>query len=87
VNNVINKTHAPLVMVESLIKERVRELNEGKLLSAEEVLCLHEIFKSLNELKVKMMHALHQEGKTYKEIGDIFDMTRVNAYYILSKCK
>ena len=81
---------------ESLVNEAIRKTNEvvaelsrkvksGTPLTQKEIVGIDDLLIGVRGLKILMMKRMRFEGVTYSEIGKVFGMTRVNAFYLINK--
>jgi len=81
---------------ENLVDEAIRKTNEavaelskkiksGTFLTQQEIVGLDDLLLGVKKLKVLMMKRMRLDGATYAEIGKVFDMSKINVYYLINK--
>ena len=81
---------------ENLVSEAIRKTNEviaelnkkvkgGAVLAQKEIVGIDDLLIGVRELKVLMMKRMRFDGATYGQIGKVFGMSSVNAFYLINK--
>lgn len=81
---------------ENLVSEAIRKTNEviaelnkkvkgGAVLTPKEIASIDDLLIGVRELKVLMMKRMRFDGAAYSRIGKAFEMSSVNAFYLINK--